>query len=221
MGSLTRAQAAVAMSVVKQNVESGKRPRGRPRAYEPDAALRSAALAFWKNGYAGTSLEDIAAATGMNRPSLHAAFGDKREIYLKALHDYWQRKLAVVHRAFEHDGTLAQMLMRVYDAVLSLYFSGDDRVLGCFMLGTAITEAPGDDEIRRILEQSFDTLDADFEARFKQAHAAGELKAEADPKALALLASATMHTMALRARAGSSRHALKQLARKATRAICG
>ena len=213
-------QAVLPMSVVKPNAETGKRPRGRPRAYEPDAALRSAALAFWKNGYAGTSLEDIAAATGMNRPSLHAAFGDKREIYLKALNDYWQRKLASVRKAFERGDTLAEMLMRVYDAVLSLYFSGDDRVLGCFMLGTAITEAPGDAEIRRMLEQSFDTLDADFELRFKRAHAAGELKPGTDPKALALLASATMHTMALRARAGSSRRALKQLARKATRAIC-
>jgi TetR/AcrR family transcriptional regulator, copper-responsive repressor len=220
MGPLSRAQAVPPMSVAKQHPETGKRPRGRPRAYEPNAALRSAALAFWKHGYAGTSLEDIAAATGMNRPSLHAAFGDKREIYLLALNDYWQRKLATVRKAFERGGSLAEMLTRVYDAVLSLYFSGEDRLLGCFMLGTAITEAPGDAEIRQLLEQSFDTLDADFEARFKRAHAAGELKQGTDPTALALLASATMHTMALRARSGSSRGELRHLARKALGVIC-
>lgn len=212
------------MSVDKQEKEPEKRPRGRPRAYEPSAALRRAALAFWKSGYSGTSLEDIAAATGMNRPSLHAAFGDKREIYLKTLNDYWQRKLATVRRACERGGTLPEMLTRVYDAVLSLYFSGGvsggDGVLGCFMLGTAITEAPGNVEIQHLLEQSFDALDADFEARFKRAHAAGELKPGADPTALALLASATMHTMALRARAGSSRGELKKLARKAMSVIC-
>ena len=45
-----------------------KRPRGRPRAYEPRVALRQATDAFLKTGYSGTSLDDIAAATGMNRP---------------------------------------------------------------------------------------------------------------------------------------------------------
>ena len=49
---------------------------------------------FWKTGYAGTSLDDIAAATGMNRPSLRAAFGDKHAIYLKALNEYWELKFA-------------------------------------------------------------------------------------------------------------------------------
>jgi TetR/AcrR family transcriptional regulator, copper-responsive repressor len=198
-----------------------KRPRGRPRAYEPKVALRRAALAFWKNGYSGTSLDDISAATGMNRPSLHAAFGDKHEIYVKALNDYWQRKFAAMGKAFERGGTLAEMLTRVYDAVLSIYFSGGDQVLGCFMLGTAITQAPGDSEVQRMLDESFQTLDADFETRFQQARDSGELKQNADPKALALLASATMHTLAIRARTGSSRKDLKKLAQKATSVICG
>ncbi len=43
--------------------KSEKRPRGRPRAYEPDVALRRAADAFWKTGYSGTSLDDLSAAT--------------------------------------------------------------------------------------------------------------------------------------------------------------
>jgi len=38
---------------------------------------------FWRNGYDGTSLDDLVAATGMNRPSLYAAFGDKRDLYLR------------------------------------------------------------------------------------------------------------------------------------------
>jgi len=52
-----------------------------------DVALARAADVFWKQGYDGTSLDDLAAATGMNRPSLYAAFGDKRALYLKTL--YW------------------------------------------------------------------------------------------------------------------------------------
>ena len=198
-----------------------KRPRGRPRAYDPETALQQAAGVFWKTGYSGTSLDGISAATGMNRPSLRAAFGDKHEIYVKALNDYWELKFAALDKAFERGGTLLETLTRVYDAALSIYFSGGDRVPGCFVVGTAITEAAGDPEIQSIVAEGFRRIDADFEARFRLARAAGELKQDADPKALALLASATMHTLAIRARAGTSRSELRKLAQKAVKMFCG
>lgn len=198
-----------------------KRPRGRPRAYDPETALQQAAGVFWKTGYSGTSLDDISAATGMNRPSLRAAFGDKHEIYVKALNDYWELKFAALDKAFGSGGSLFERLTRVYDAALSIYFSGGDQVLGCFVVGTAITETAGDPEIQSIVADGFHNIDADFEARFKLARAAGELKQSADPKALALLASATMHTLAIRARAGTSRDELRKLAHKAASVICG
>jgi TetR/AcrR family transcriptional regulator, copper-responsive repressor len=200
---------------------AAKKPRGRPRAYEPETALRRAAEVFWKNGYAGTSLDDITAATGMNRPSLRAAFGDKHELYVKALSDYWERKFAVVRTAFGSGGTLAETLMKVYDAALSIYFGGDDEALGCFVVGTAITEAPADAEIRRNVAEGLHTLDADFEAHFKRAQADGELKPEADPHTLALLATATMHSMAIRARSGTSRDDLRKFAQQAVQVIGG
>jgi hypothetical protein len=63
--------------------------------------------------------------------------------------------------------------------------------------------------------------DADFEARFRTARERGELKHDADPAALAVLASATMHTIAIRARAGARRAELREIARKAVSVICG
>jgi Bacterial regulatory proteins, tetR family len=60
-------------------VSAGIRPRrhrGRPRAYDPQAALQRATDTFWRIGYSGTTVDRISAATGMNRPSLYAAFGD-------------------------------------------------------------------------------------------------------------------------------------------------
>jgi len=195
--------------------------RGRPRAYDPQAALKQARDTFWKTGYAGTSLDEIAAATGMNKPSLYAAFGDKRALYLEALAQYWQLAFADMRAALAKDGPLEDALMRVYEGALSIYFSGDGRPRGCFVVGTAVTEAIEDGEIRNSLMAGFHTFDGDFETRFRTARETGELKADADPAALAVLATATMHTIAIRARAGAPRAELKELARKAIKVICG
>lgn len=206
--------------MVQKEPDMTTKRRGRPRAYDPEAALQHATDAFWRTGYSGTSLDEISAATGMNRPSLRAAFGDKHDLYLEALRRYWKFKFAMMREALS-GGPLKAALMRAYDAALSIYFSGEGRTRGCFVVGTAITEAVEDPEIRQIVAAGFQALDADFEARLRVARAAGELKANADPEALALLASATMHSLAVRARAGASRDELRTLAEKATNLICG
>ena len=206
--------------VQKDDAEPGR--RGRPRAYDPQTALRQAADSFWRTGYSGTSLDEISAATGMNRPSLYAAFGDKHTLYLKALEQYWQLALAAMREALaDDDQALDEALMRVYDGQLSIYFSADGRPLGCFAVGTATTEAVEDAAIRSALAEGLRALDAELEARLRTARARGELKADADPAALAVLASATLHSIAIRARAGVPRAELREIARKAVRVICG
>ena len=195
--------------------------RGRPRAYDPQEALLRATDAFWKNGYAGTSLDEITAATGMNRPSLYAAFGDKQSLYHKALAHYWQLRFAEIREALAGDLALDEALMSVYEAALALYFSGYDRPRGCFVIGTAVTEAVDNSEIRNSIATGIRAFDADFEARFQRGKNKGELKSDADPTVLAVIATATMHTIAIRARAGIPRSELRELARKAVRVICG
>jgi AcrR family transcriptional regulator len=200
--------------------EDGPRRRGRPRAYDPATALRQAMRTFWKRGYAGTSLDDISAATGMNRPSLNAAFGDKRALYLKALRNYWDDKFTAMGEALG-SGTLEEALLKAYNAALSVYFSRDDGPLGCFVLGTALTEALDDSEVRSIIDTGFRKLDAGFEARFRLARESGELKSPADTGVLAVLACATMQTLAIRARAGMPEDELRHIAQQAVRTICG
>jgi TetR/AcrR family transcriptional regulator, copper-responsive repressor len=208
--------------MVQKKSNEEPRRRGRPRAYDPRAALGRVRDTFWETGYSGTSLEEISAATGMNRPSLYAAFGDKHTLYLKALEDYWQLAFVAMREALAGDDRgLDEALMRVYDGQLSIYFSGRGRPRGCFAIGTATTEAVEDPEIRRALEKGLHMLEAYLEARLRTARETGELKDDADPAALAVLASATLHTIAIRARAGVPRTELREIARKAISVICG
>ena len=194
--------------------------RGRPPAYDRGRALAQATNAFWKAGYSGTSLDVLAAATNMNRPSLYAAFGDKRALYLHALDGYWQLAFAAMDEALSHDEALGEALMRVYDKALEVYFPRGGRPRGCFAIGTATTEAMEDARIRAAFLAGLRKLDQSFEARMALARDKGELDGDADPQALAMLASATLHTLAIRARSGTARQELKSLARKAVCVIC-
>src|SRR4051812_272421 len=77
--------------------------RGRPRAYQPEVALARALDVFWKEGFAGPSLDDLSAATGMTRPSFYGAFGDKRELYIKSYGAYRARARQRMGEAFAAD----------------------------------------------------------------------------------------------------------------------
>lgn len=207
--------------MARKKSEAGPARRGRPRAYDTQAALKQATETFWRTGYSGTSLDKIAAATGMNPPSLYAAFGNKHALYLEALARYWEISLAATREALAEDRPLDEALMLAYEAALSIYFSGKGSARGCFVIGTAVAEAAEDAAIRNSVATGLRMIDADFEARFRKARETGELEPDADPAALAVLASATMHSIAIRARAGARRAELREVARKAVRVMCG
>jgi AcrR family transcriptional regulator len=200
--------------------EPNRRP-GRPRGYDPDTALARATDAFWSAGYAATSLDDLCDATGMNRPSLYGAFGDKRALYLGALERYTEAGRRAMEQALDYERPVAEALANLYSAALALYFSGGGAARGCFLIGTAATEAVRNAEVRDLLGDALRTFDGCFEARLRHAQAAGELRADADPALLAKVASAVLHTLALRSRAGDSRASLRATADAAVALICG
>ncbi len=207
--------------MAQNKIPEGK-GRGRPRAYNPEAAIQQALDIFWHTGYSAASLDGIASAAGMNRPSLYAAFGNKHALYIKALEQYWRQASDAMCKALA-DSTLSlrQALTHFYEGQLSIYFSGDGQPRGCFMISTATSEAIGDAEIQTFLLNRMYQLDACLETRLRAAINAGELKKDADAATLALIGSAVLHTLSLRARAGKSRAELMEAARSVINLICG
>src|SRR3954468_11913717 len=195
------------------------KPRGRPPPHDPQVALARAAEKFWKAGYAGTSLDDLVEATGMNRPSLYAAFGDKRDLYLKTLEHYREEGRALARHALAGEPTLRAFLKRFYDKALELYLEGGPR--GCYTIGTAATVAAVDDGVRAFLAESMRTTDSFLRHQIENAQKRGKIARDADAEALAYLASATLHTLAVRSRAGLPRKELDTLADAAIGVICG
>ncbi|UGV25496.1 TetR/AcrR family transcriptional regulator [Rhodopseudomonas boonkerdii] len=197
----------------------GKR-RGRPRAYEPDVAIGQALDLFRRTGYAATSLDDLSTVTGMNRPSLYGAFGDKRALYIKSYQRYRDDYTAEVIALFKADIDIRERLRRFYAAALDIYTTGDVDPRGCFAVMTVASDAIADPEIRAMMVESFKELDDAFAWCFRTAIARGELPETANVDVLAKMASALLNLSSIRARAGIPRAELDAIVDEAITQLC-
>ena len=206
--------------MVQNKTSPTPRPRGRPRAYDPDQAIGRALDTFWSAGYSGTSLDDLAAATGMNRPSLYGAFGDKRALFLKALEAYRTRSGGVSDAVAAQGGPLRTRLRNAYRAALDIYFEGETP-RGCFFTGAAAVGAVEDPDVAAAIRTALAEIDEGFVDIFQRALRKGEIPPTADPAALGCLASSLIHSFSLRARTGTPRAELDRLADDAVTLLAG
>ncbi len=193
------------------------KPRGRPRTFDEDRVLGSILDAFWTRGYTACSMDELAAAARVSKPSLYAAFGDKRATYLRAMERFTNEFEGAVEAALGPDRPLADGLLAFYQASLERFMSGDHGPRGCLVLCTAATEAVVEPEIRAVLAGVLSRLDCALERSFAAAIASGQISRDADPRALAALAAAALHSLAIRARAGEPRDRLDALITAAVR----
>jgi len=194
-----------------------KTRRGRPREFDEAEVLAQARNAFWRAGYQATSLDDLSEATGLKRPSLYGAFGDKADLYLAALSGYREGNLVVARRLLTEASTLRAGLEAVYAAALNIYLRNNQ---GCFILGTAPCEAETSAPVRAQLRGITDDLDSAFAERIKIAQKAGELSKLIDAQERGRLASAMLHSLSVRARSGEKRVALETMAESAVNILC-
>jgi AcrR family transcriptional regulator len=119
----------------------------RPRSFDPDEALDLARDVFWQNGFQGTSLDDITAATGIAKPSLYAAFGDKNALFLKVLDRYHARIVANAERII-NEGPSARDAIERWLTGFVPFCSGVKGSRGCLSVNTASDGASDQKEVR-------------------------------------------------------------------------
>lgn len=184
--------------------------RGRPRQFDEHNVVEAAMRLFWSKGLTATSLDDLSAATGLTRPSLYNAFGNKESIYQYA----FDRFVEWISREVEHElfvePNLRAALTRFYANALSIYCDSPEP-LGCFVTCTAPVESVAHPEIQADLRRVISKIDAALEKRLAAAQEEGCWSASKDPKMVAKLLHATLQSMAVRARAGEPRQSLEQL----------
>ncbi|MFF9451747.1 TetR/AcrR family transcriptional regulator [Streptomyces flaveolus] len=157
----------------------------RTKEFDPDAALRAALELFWRRGYEATSMSDLVEHLGVGRASLYATFGNKRELYLKALERYEQGLLPDLLADLARPGPAlpgVRSLVRRYAVEAT---AEDLRGRGCFVTNTAAELAPHDPVAARRVERNWDQLETVLHSSLTRARDQGELPPGRDPVALA------------------------------------
>src|SRR5229473_2167799 len=123
----------------------------RPRSFDPDEALDLARDVFWQKGFLGTSLDDITAATGLAKPSLYAAFGDKNALFLKVLERYHAGIVAHAEKVI-NDGPSAREAIQRWLTGFVPHCSGVKGSRGCLSVNTSADGAAGQKEVRKRID---------------------------------------------------------------------
>ena len=200
---------------MRTSTEITKRSRGRPRTFIPSEVLDRVRTVFMAKGFAAASLDELAAASGLNRPSLYAAFGDKEQLYIATLRFYGARSVEGLEEILAGPGTIEQRLGKVYKAAIDLYTAPPHRP-GCMIVGTAAVESPSHPKIAAVANE----LLAAIEKSLERAFAASGLARKPSPAARAHMAGAILYAIAIRARLGAKAADLKAFAASMVPAIC-
>jgi AcrR family transcriptional regulator len=190
--------------------EIGRRPRGRPRSFNRDQALDAAVLVFWDKGYDGSSIQDLTHAMGINRPSLYASFGNKRDLFMQAIDRYAATHGNRAFSAFRLEPDNRKAIEQFFDASIECALAeGTPR--GCLINTVATEAAENDAELRDKLADMFTQTDTAIARRLATNHDAAASPIH-DPQGLARMAHSVTHSIMTRARAGADRNELSQVA---------
>jgi AcrR family transcriptional regulator len=180
---------------------------GRPRSFDTENALNAAMQVFWSKGYEGTSLTDLTAAMGINRPSLYAAFGDKEELFRKVLDRYNDGPAAYVRDALNQP-TARRAIERLLQGTADMA-TGPGHPPGCLFVQGALACSEGARTIRNDLTLRRKAGQKTILQRLKRAQREGDLAASANPAELARYIVTVLHGIAVQAAGGATRNELR------------
>lgn len=181
---------------------------GRPREFSESAVIEAATGVFWQHGYGGTSVQRLGERAGVLPGSLHAAFGDKHALFLRALEHYTQGQRDA-GAALQEPGPLLPRLREMMHAIAAA--AGTDQPRGC-MLGNTATELAADATAAAIVREAFAELETAITRALARAQSEGEVTRDIDPAAQARALVATMQGLHVLARVETDPQRLREAA---------
>lgn len=145
----------------------------RPREFDEEKVLDAAADAFWINGYEATSTRDLAACTGLTASSIYAAFGDKRNLFRRAL-DHYLGILRERMTRLESTESPAWAITGFFDEIIERSLS-DRLQRGCMLVNSALESSPRDPAFRADITRDLTMIEDFFRRCIIGGQQAGEI----------------------------------------------
>jgi TetR/AcrR family transcriptional regulator, transcriptional repressor for nem operon len=169
--------------------------RGPDKQFDPDEALGKAMQLFWAKGYAATGMTELQEQMGIGRKSLYDTFGNKRQLFIKALQLFSDSEVRQIFGELNKNGSPLGNVRRVMRA-LQDYHSMPES-MGC-LLGVSMAQfRTNDTEMAEILRHHIKRIEEAFYETFKRAHDAGELDGNTNIRDLARLYMGIVQGLAL------------------------
>jgi len=200
-------------------LSTGSAAKGRPREFDADRALAAALRVFWRRGYEGASMAELTAEMGIAKPSLYAAFGNKEELFKKALDLYEREKMIYTAQALK-EPTSRRMAERLLLGALEMQTSSSDP-RGCMGVIHSMPCGPEASSIRECVLERQESSRRALIGRLEHYRHEGDLPDDVEPETLARYVTAMVQGLSLQASAGASRGELRSLVDMAVRAWPG
>ena len=193
------------MSLNIQDIMTTTKPtrqRGRPPAFDHDEALEKALKVFWSRGFEGASMTELTEALGINRPSIYAAFGNKEELFRKALGKYLAGPVAFVTEAMKEP--TSRQVVEKFLISSAEFLTNPDNPRGCMIVHGALSCGQSSELIQQELITYRKNYEDNLRQRFELARSQGDLPSDTSASDLAKYVATLHQGMSVQATSGAT-----------------
>ena len=155
----------------------------RTKAFDADEALDRALRIFWRNGYEGTSMQDLVDGMQINRASLYDTFGNKETLYLAALQQYQRQNQEQVQQLIERHSSVRAALDELLETMIQGSLN-DPEKKGCFVVNATTGLANRYEEVNRLVSDNEQQMAYTFADLIKRGQEQGEIGGDRDARTL-------------------------------------
>jgi AcrR family transcriptional regulator len=189
--------------------------------FDQTAVLGTVVQLFWRQGLATTGIQDVVAATGVNRSSLYATFGDKHQLYLAALDRYLDEHALPALARLAGDPRGLPAITQFFGQLIRARCTGERARWGCLMVNAHAGPESTDPEVRRRLDLHHKRLRAALRDALRTAHRLSQLQSTVDIEATAGQLALLAYGVNLRSRAGAPAAELRRTVNHALTTVMG
>jgi TetR/AcrR family transcriptional regulator, transcriptional repressor for nem operon len=193
---------------------------GRFKAFDEDRVLDAAVDCFWLRGYEGTSVRDLTEAMGIGGPSLYNAYGDKRELFERALRRYAERSMRERITRLEATHQPKEAINAFVGEIVDRSLKDPERK-GCLLVNAALDVAPHDADVGRMVSGYLDEIRGFFRRNIEAARKAGQVPPRTNAEAVSGHLLGVVTGIRVLARTGANRKLLESVARPALELLEG